>query len=117
VQASLGALLIAAFLTVALAPCPPRPDASGAGPASRAQTAEHPEGCPMHEADDFVTAPCPCGCGEHAPAAGSSARLGVALPSTPLLPLVLPVAGHAAPAAALAEEVIAAPIDHVPLPA
>ena len=29
-----------------------------------------------------LTAPCPCRCGEHAPIAGSSAHLGVALPST-----------------------------------
>ena len=78
----LSVLLSAAFLAAALSPCPPRAGAAHAGAAEHASAMEHPEGCQMHEASESVSPACPCGCGERAPIAGSSARLGVALPST-----------------------------------
>jgi hypothetical protein len=64
--------LIVAFLVAALAPCPPRVPVV-------AVHADHGQGCHEPEATTFLTEPCPCGCTEHAPIAGASARLGVAL--------------------------------------
>lgn len=114
-QAGLGALLILAFLTVSLAPCPPRTAASHEDHASHEPAAEHGEGCAMHASAESVQAPCPCGCGERAPAARASARLGAALPSAPPGLLAPFAAGGFEPAAARAGEPFAAPIDHVPL--
>jgi hypothetical protein len=113
-----SALLSTAFLAAALSPCPPSAGgAQHAGAVEHAGAMEHPQGCPMHEATASVSPACPCGCGERAPLAGSSARLGVALPSTALgFELVwLPAQGPAA--VPLAQGGFLPEIDHVPLPA
>jgi len=104
-------LLCAAFLAGSLAPCPPRARAEHAG------QVEHPAGCEMHASSASVSAACPCGCGERTPLGGSSARLGVALPSA--APSYEPpsVAVHAPSAALLLEGCFVPCIDHVPLPA
>jgi hypothetical protein len=100
-----------AFLVVALAPCPP-PAAS-----QHATVAEHPEGCEMHASSASVTPVCPCGCGERAPVAGASARLGVALPASgPARELVL-VAARAPLATSFLQDCFVPVIDHVPLSA
>jgi len=123
--ACVGAVLIIAFLAASLAPCPPRARAQAAHAAhasrdSRADPASlshHAEECHVRTAQVFLTAPCPCGCAEHLPIAGSSARLGVALPSVApgLAPrLVAALAGFAPP---LFEGSFTPPIDHIPLPA
>jgi hypothetical protein len=104
-------LLSAAFLAAALSPCPPR-----AG-AEHASAMEHPAGCEMHEAAASVSPACPCGCGERAPLAGSSARLGVALPSTAPAFEVAWVPAQAPATAPLAQDRFVPEIDHVPLPA
>ncbi len=107
----LALLSCAALLAAALAPCPPRASAE------HAARVEHPPGCEMHESSPSVSAACPCGCGERARMAGSSARLGVALPSAP--PGFEPpsLAAHPPPPAALLESCFVPAIDHVPLPA
>jgi hypothetical protein len=63
-----------------------------------------------------LTAPCPCQCGEHAPIAGASAHLGVALPSTApdLAPRLEAKLARFAPVRVAAS--FAIPIDHIPLP-
>jgi len=104
-------LSCAAFLVAALAPCPPP-----AG-ARHASLAEHPPGCEMHESSASVTPVCPCGCGERVPAAGASARLGVALPSSARGFELVFAAAHSLLAAPLCEDSFIPPIDHVPLPA
>lgn len=106
----LSLLCCAAFLVAALAPC--RPPAG----ARHASAPEHPPGCEMHESAESVKAACPCGCDERAPLAGSSARLGVALPSS------VPGFGRAIVAAQplvadpLLRDSFVPAIDHVPLP-
>jgi hypothetical protein len=113
----LSVLLSAAFLAAALSPCPPRAGAEHAGAAEHASAMEHPAGCEMHEAAASVSPACPCGCGERAPLAGSSARLGVALPSTaPAFELAW-VPAQAPATAPLAQDRFIPDIDHVPLPA
>jgi hypothetical protein len=110
----LAALLCAALLAAVLTPCPPR---AGAEHGDLAAAADHPPGCEMHETTASVSPGCPCGCGERAPLAGSSARLGVALPSTaPGFELVL-VPAQAPATAPLAQDCFVPDIDHVPLPA
>ena len=107
----LAVLSCAAFLAVSLAPCPPRARAEHAG------QVEHPADCEMHASSATLTAACPCGCAERTPMAGSSARLGVALPSAAvdLEPPFLVV--HTSLAALILEGSFVPPIDHVPLPA
>ena len=117
IRTLLSVLLSTAFLAAALAPCPPPAGAEHAGAAEHASAPEHPPGCEMHEASASVAPACPCGCGERAPVAGSSARLGVALPSTaPGFELIL-VRAQAPVAAPLAQDCFVPDIDHVPLPA
>jgi hypothetical protein len=107
----LAVLTCAGFLVAAFAPCPPRTTSQ------HATAAEHPAGCPMHESADSLKPACPCGCGDRAPLAGSSVRLGVALPSSaPGIELVL-VPAQAPVAAPLALDSFVPAIDHVPLPA
>jgi hypothetical protein len=107
----LAVLSGAAFLAVSFAPCPPRARAEHAG------QVEHPADCEMHAGSATVTAACPCGCADRPPMAGSSARLGAALPSAP--PRFEPpsLAAHAPPAALVLEGCFVPAIDHVPLPA
>ncbi|HEY8156614.1 MAG TPA: hypothetical protein VII72_20975 [Myxococcota bacterium] len=107
----LASLLCAAFLAASLAPCPPRASAE------HAAAAEHPPGCEMHEPSLSVTAACPCGCGERAPVAGSSARLGVVLPSSPASFDAAFAAEQVPPADPILEGSFTPRIDHVPLPA
>lgn len=107
----LSLLCCATFLAATLAPCPPPADAG------HASAPEHPPGCEMHESADSVKVACPCGCGERAPLAGSSARLGVALPSSaPGFSLVF-VAARPPLAHPLLRDSFVSAIDHVPLPA
>ena len=113
----LSVLLTAAFLGAALSPCPPRAEAEHAGAAEHASAMEHPEGCPMHEASASVSPACPCGCGERAPLAGGSARLGVALPSSALGFELVFAPARAPVAAPRAQDSFVPDIDHVPLPA
>lgn len=106
--ACVGCALIVAFLVAAFAPCPPRLPAV-------AVHADHGQAC--HEPADatFLTEPCPCGCTAHAPIAGASARLGVALLSAApdLAPrLVVELALFATPRF---ERSFAIPIEHIPL--
>jgi hypothetical protein len=110
----LVASLVAAFLTVALAPCPERPSRAD----SHAAVATAPgETSVAHEATGgelSLLPACPCGC-EKAPAAGSSARLGVALPSAAIaLEVTRP---DPPPVDRLSHRIepFAARIDHVPL--
>lgn len=107
----LASLMCAAFLAATLSPCPPtaRPE--------HAVSAEHPAGCEMHEPSVSVTAACPCGCGERTPVAGSSARLGVALPSAPAGFEGAFAAAQVSPADPAFQGSFAPRIDHVPLPA
>ena len=116
-RALLSALLSTAFLAAALSPCPPRAGAEHAAATEHASAMEHPEGCPMQEASASVTPACPCGCGERAPLAGSSARLGVALPSTAAGFELVFVPALATAAALLAQDSFVPDIDHAPLPA
>jgi hypothetical protein len=119
----LGAVLIVAFLAASLAPCPLpiHAEAAHASHMSRdshavpASLAHHVEECHVQRGAAFLTAPCPCGCAEHLPIAGSSARLGVALLSVApgLAPrLVASFAGFAAP---VFEGSFTPAIDHIPL--
>jgi hypothetical protein len=105
----LGVALIIAFLAASLAPCPPPVGAA------LAHTEPAP-GCHAQPAASYLTAPCPCQCGEHAPIAGSSARIGVALPSTApdLAPRLAATLDRFAPVRVAAS--FAIPIDHIPLP-
>ena len=118
VRILLAGLACASFLAAALAPCPPPARAATAHaehPAPVPEMAEHGEGCPM-QAGPAWTAPCPCGCGERSPMAGSPARLGVALlPAPPRLerPVLIVAAPQLSPA--LFDCFVPA-IDHVPLP-
>ena len=107
----LALLSCAALLAALLAPCPPR-----VGQREHAALAEHPPGCEMHESSPSLAAACPCGCAERAPMAGSSARLGVALPSA--APRCEPpsLAAHPPTAAPMLESSFVPAIDHVPLP-
>ena len=107
----LALLSCAALLAVSLAPCPPR------ARAEHVAAVEHPPGCEMHESSPSLAAACPCGCGERAPMAGSSARLGVALPSA--APRCEPpsLAAHPPTAAPRLEGSFVPVIDHVPRPA
>jgi hypothetical protein len=114
-----AACLLVAFLTAALAPCPPRVE-TGQSPGHPAPlwSAAGDEAAPGdgQSAEAELVAACPCGC-DHAPLAGSSARLGVALPSTAP---ALAAPGSAAQAAAPVTgrlTLFAIRIDHVPLPA
>jgi hypothetical protein len=110
----LVAPLVAAFLTVALAPCRERaPDVDALAAASGATSV-------AHEATRYelsLVAACPCGC-EKLPAAGSgSVRLGVALPTSIL---ALAVARPAPPDIdphLRRNEPFASRIEHVPLAA
>jgi hypothetical protein len=70
----------------------------------------------MHESADSVKAACPCGCGDRAPVAGSSVRLGVALLSAAPLFARPSLAAHPRAAAAILETTFVPAIDHVPLP-
>ena len=114
IRSLLSVLLSAAFLAAALSPCPPRAGAEHPGAAS---TLEHPAGCERHEAAASVSPACPCGCGERAPLAGSSARLGVALPSTAPAFELVEVPAQAPAATPLAQDRFIPDIDHVPLSA
>ena len=80
---------------------PPRsPPVRPARAPSTPARSKHPAGCEMHASSASVTAACPCGCGERTPMAGSSARLGVALPSAaPGLAAAVRWRSHAPPAA------------------
>ncbi|HVN39904.1 MAG TPA: hypothetical protein VMW19_17200 [Myxococcota bacterium] len=109
------ASLVAAFLTVALTPCPERMSSRGgehglSAPASGATSAAR------HATSDGLSLvpACPCGC-EKVPVAGSSARLGVALPSTAVaLGVTRPATTAVAPPARRIE-LLAARIEQVPL--
>jgi hypothetical protein len=107
----LAVLSCLSLLVAALAPCPP-PAAS-----QHATAAEHPEGCEMQESSASVTPACPCGCGERAPLAGASVRLGVALPSSAPACELVSVAVPAPLATSLLQDTFVPAIDHVPLPA
>lgn len=107
----IAVLLCTAFLAASLAPCPPRDRAE---PAVHAEPMGHAADCEMHAKAATLTAPCPCGCGAHAPLAGSSARLGVALPSTCPAEPPPALAAHAPATAPLFEGSFVPPIDHVP---
>jgi len=107
--------LVAAFLTVALAPCPERPSRAG----SHAPLASASEATPVaHEAtsDALSLVPaCACGC-DKVPAAGSiSARLGVALPSSTVALVLTRPPRPVIDLHARRIEPFAARIDHVPL--
>lgn len=106
--AAVACLLIVAFLGAWLAPCPPRLPAV-------ATHVDHPPECHEPASATYLAAACPCGCEERAPIAGSSARLGVALPSgaPDLAPRL--VAALAAFATPRFESAFAVPIEHVPL--
>jgi hypothetical protein len=109
------ASLVVAFLTVALAPCPERPSRAGShlavATASGATSMAHDA-----TGDGLSLVPaCPCGC-EKVPAAGSSsARLGVALPSSIVALVVTRPARPAVDLDSRRIEPFSARIDHVPL--
>ena len=105
----LGIALVIAFLAASLAPCP------SPVRAAVALAEQTPEG-PAQPAAKSLTAPCPCQCGEHAPIAGASSHLGVALPSAApdLAPRLEAELVRFAPVRV--EASLAIPIDHVPLP-
>ena len=106
--ACVGCALVVAFLGAALAPCPPRAP-------TVAVHADHPQACHEQTSETFLSEPCPCGCEEHAPMAGASLRLGVALlvAAPDLAPR--PLAKLAQLAAPRFERSFAIPIEHIPL--
>jgi len=118
-SSGLAGFVLISFLCATLAPCPTRIESGGghdhaAAPLEPASAAAAQTPAEEPDARLAWARACPCGC-ERAPLAGSSARLGVALPSSaPWVAMASAIAPRA-PTDPIRIESFAPRIEHVPL--